>query len=114
MNRIALIVIAAALMATPAFAQSYEGNWGCRDAATAHAGILTIYGNVYGFASTTFGDTASGTGTVKGYQDGVAFVDGPLKSVRGIEAGRIVPDPAAGVAMQLETKDAVVMLCVAH
>ncbi|HTN64071.1 MAG TPA: hypothetical protein VL147_21370 [Devosia sp.] len=114
MRRIALIVITTALLGTPAYAQSYVGNWGCRDGTTDHAGILTIYGDVYGFASTTFGDTASGTGSVTGYQDGVSFTDGPLKTVRGIEAGRIVPDPTAGVALQLETKDAIVMLCVAH
>ena len=114
MLRIALIAAATALLATPALAQSYVGNWGCRDSTTNRAGILTIYGEVYGFASATFGDTASGTGTVTGYEDGVAFTDGPLKSVRGIEAGRIVPDPNVGVALQLETKDAIVMLCVAH
>ena len=114
MRRIAPIAAAFALLATPAFAQSYTGNWGCRDATTNRAGILTIYGEVYGFASATFGDKASGTGTVTGYQDGVAFADGPLKTERGIEAGRIVPDPNAGVALQLETKDAIVMLCVAH
>ena len=114
MRRIALIAIATALLATPALAQSYVGNWGCRDATTNRAGILTIYGDVYGFASATFGDTASGTGSVTGYQDGVGFTDGPLKAVKGIEAGRIVPDPNAGVALQLETKDAIVMLCLAH
>lgn len=81
---------------------------------TNRAGILTIYADVYGFASSTFGDTASGTGTVTGYQDGVGFTDGPLKAVKGIEAGRIVADPAAGVALQLETKDAIVMLCLPH
>jgi hypothetical protein len=114
MRRIALTITAAALLATPAYAQSYVGNWGCRDATTNHAGVLTIYGDVYGFASATFGDTASGTGTVAGYQDGVGFTDGPLKTAKGIEAGRIVPDPNAGVALQLETKDAIVMLCLAH
>ena len=114
MLRIAPIAAAFALLATPAFAQSYVGNWGCRDATNPRAGILTIYDGVYGFASSTFGDTASGTGTVTGYQDGVAFTDGPLKSVRGIEAGRIVPDANAGTALQLETKDAIVLLCVAH
>ena len=114
MRRIALTLIATAALVAPAAAQSYVGNWGCRDATTNRAGILTIYGAVYGFASGTFGDTASGTGTLTPYQDGVGFIDGPLKAVRGIDAGRIVPDPEAGVALQLETKEAVVMLCVAH
>src|SRR3954469_15448503 len=114
MRRIALIAIVTALLGTPSYAQGYVGNWGCRDATTSRSGILTIYGEVYCFASSTFGDTASGTGSVTGYQDGVGFVDGPLKAARGIEAGRIVPDATAGVALQLETKDAVVMLCIAH
>ena len=114
MRRIAPIAIIAALLVTPASAQSYVGNWGCRDATTNRAGILTIYGDIYGFASATFGDTASGTGSLTPYEDGVGFTDGPLKAARGIEAGRIVPDPNAGVTLQLETKDAIVMLCLAH
>ncbi|WP_375451569.1 hypothetical protein [uncultured Devosia sp.] len=114
MRRIALTATAVVLLATPAAAQSYTGNWGCRDDTANRAGILTIYGDVYGFASATFGDTASGTGTLTPYEDGVGFTDGPLKAVRGIEAGRIIPDPDAGVALQLETADAIVMLCLAH
>lgn len=114
MRRIALTIIATALLAAPAFAQNYEGNWGCRDATTNKAGILTIYGDVYGFASSTFGDSASGTGSLTPYQDGVGFTDGPLVASRGISAGRIVPEPTAGTALQIETKDAVVMLCIAH
>lgn len=111
MRRIALIAALTALSAGSAFAQPYVGNWNCRDATSEKAGILTIYGSVYGFASSTFGDPASGTGTLSPYQDGVGFADGPLKASRKITAGRIVPDPAAGIAIQLETGDAIVMLC---
>ena len=111
MRRIALIAALTTLSATPALAQNFEGNWGCRDATTAKAGILTIYGSVYGFASTVLGDAASGTGTITGYQDGVGFNDGGLKTARAIQAGRIIPDPDYGVAIQLETADAIVMLC---
>jgi hypothetical protein len=111
MRRIALIASLLALSATPALAQNFEGNWGCRDATASKAGILTIYGSVYGFASTTPGDASSGTGTITGYQDGVGFNDGGLKATRAIQAGRIVPDPNYGVAIQLETSDAIVMLC---
>jgi hypothetical protein len=111
MRRIALIAVLTALSATPALAQNFEGNWGCRDATTAKAGILTIYGSVYGFASTAVGDAASGTGTITGYQDGVGFNDGGLKTARAIQAGRVIPDPNYGVAIQLETADAIVMLC---
>lgn len=111
MRRIALIAALTVLSATPALAQSFEGNWGCRDATTAKAGILTIYGNVYGFASTVVGDPSSGTGTITGYQDGVGFNDGGLKTARNIAAGRVVADPNYGQAIQLETSDSIVMLC---
>jgi hypothetical protein len=111
MLRIALIAAVTALTATPALAQSFIGNWACRDATTSKAGILTIYGNVYGFASTAVGDKSSGTGKITGYQDGVSFDDGNLRAARAIQAGRIIPDPNYGTAIQLETSEAIVMLC---
>ena len=111
MRRIALIAAITALSATPALAQSFTGNWACRDATTFKAGILTIYGEVYGFASTVVGDPSSGTGTITGYQDGVSFNDGNLRTSKAIQAGRIIPDPTYGNAMQLETAEAIVMLC---
>ena len=111
MHRIALIAALTALSVTPALAQRYEGNWSCRDATSTRAGILTIYGAVYGFASTSPGDPSSGTGTLTGYEDGVGFNDGGLASARSITAGRLVSDPANGTAIQLETSDAIVMLC---
>jgi hypothetical protein len=112
MRRIALLTAAFALSAVPAMAQSFQGNWSCRDATATKAGILTIYGGVYGYASTTLGDTASGTGTITGYQDGVGFVDGNLRTAKNIQAGRLVPDPTYGTAMQLETSDTILMLCI--
>jgi len=116
MHRFALapVVLALAalpLLVTPVLAQSYSGSWGCRNDLAEPAGILTIYANVYGFASTSFGDEASGTGTLTGYTDGVGFNDGPLRAARGIEAGRLISDPNTGVAMQLETAQAIAMLC---
>jgi len=111
MRRIARIAALTALTATPSLAQSFEGNWGCRDTTSAKAGILTIYGNVYGFASTTPGDPSSGTGTITGYENGVGFNDGGLKTARNITAGRVIPDPSFGAAIQLETTEAIVMLC---
>ena len=111
MRRIALIAALTALSATPALAQAYSGNWACRDATTAKAGILTIYGEVYGFSSTVVGDTSSGTGTITTYEDGVGFNDGGLRSTRSIQAGRIIPDPTYGSAIQLETAASIVMLC---
>lgn len=111
MRRIALIAVFTALAASPALAQTFTGNWACRDATTSKAGILTIYGEVYGFASTAVGDPSSGTGTITGYQDGVSFNDGNLRTAKAIQAGRIIPDPTYGTAIQLETAEAIVMLC---
>ena len=110
MRRIALATTLLALSAAPAFA--FQGNWSCRDATTERVGILTIYGEVYGFAAIAAGSPNSGTGTITGYQDGVGFNDGNLRSAVGIQAGRLIPDPTYGTAMQLETSDAIVMLCV--
>ena len=111
MRRIALIAALTALTAMPAMAQTFTGNWSCRDATTVRAGILTIYGQVYGFSSTVFGDASSGTGTITAYQDGVGFNDGGLRTTRSIQAGRLIPDPTYGTAIQLETADSIVMLC---
>lgn len=111
MRRIALIAALTALSATPALAQNFTGNWACRDATASKAGIITIYGSVYGFASTTVGDASSGTGTITAYQDGVTFNDGGLRTIRGIQVGRMIPDPTYGTAIQLETADTIVMLC---
>jgi hypothetical protein len=111
MHRIALLAAVLSVSAVPALAQDYIGNWSCRDDTASKAGILTIYEQAYGFASVTKGDAASGTGTVTGYQDGVGFNDGNLRTSRNIQAGRVVPDSNHGVALQLETSDSIVMLC---
>ena len=103
MRRFALCLAITALSAAPALAQTYQGNWSCRDATANRAGILTIYGNV--------GDPNSGTGTLTPYQDGVGLNDGNLRANAGIQAGRTVSDPTYGVALQLETAQAIVMLC---
>ena len=111
MRRIALIAALTALSVSPVLAQNFTGNWACRDATATKAGILTIYGAVYGFASTTVGDASSGTGTITAYQDGVTINDGGLRSERNIQVGRMIPDPTYGTAIQLETSDTIVMLC---
>ena len=111
MRRFALSLALIALSAAPAFAQAYQGNWSCRDATTNRVGILTIYGNVYGWAARAAGDTSSGTGTLTPYQDGVGFNDGNLRANLAIQAGRLIDDVNYGAALQLETSDAIVMLC---
>jgi hypothetical protein len=111
MRRFALALALTAVTAIPAFAQAYEGNWSCRDQTAERVGILTIYGNVYGWAGRTMGDTRSGTGSLTGYQDGVGFTDGNLAANGSIQAGRITNDENFNIALQLETAEAVVMFC---
>jgi hypothetical protein len=111
MRRFALSLAFTAIALTPAFAQAYQGNWSCRDASTNRVGILTIYGEVYGWAARAANDPASGTGTLTGYQDGVGFNDGNMRANGAIQAGRIINDPTYGFALQLETAEAIVMLC---
>ncbi len=111
MRRFALCLALTALSATPSVAQTYQGNWSCRDATTERTGIMTIYGEVYGWASRVTGDPNSGTGSLTAYQDGVGFNEGNLRSKAGIQAGRLISDPTHGVALQLETAEAIVMMC---
>lgn len=111
MRRFALALTFAALSTLPTLAQAYQGNWSCRDATTNRVGILTIYGQVYGWAARAPGDTSSGTGTLTAYQDGVGFNDGNLRTNAAIQAGRLIDDVNFGSALQLETADAIVMLC---
>jgi hypothetical protein len=110
--RVLLPFCALALASLPGMAvgQGFTGNWGCVNE-VGRAGILTIYGGNYGYASATYGSTASGTGTITGYTDGVQFNDGALRANAGIVAGRIIEDPVNGTAMQLETESAVILLC---
>ena len=111
MRRFALCLALTAFTAAPAFAQAFQGNWSCRDATTNRVGILTIYGQDYGWASRTFGDASSGSGSLTPYQDGVGFVDGNLRANMAIQAARLIDDVNYGAALQLETADAIVMLC---
>lgn len=111
MRRFALCLALATLTAAPAAAQTYQGNWSCRDATTERVGIMTIYGEVYGWASRTTGDPNSGTGTLTQYQDGAGINSGNLFDKGGIRAARIINDPVNGVALQLETDQAIVMMC---
>ncbi len=111
MRRFALVLALTAFSAAPALAQAYQGNWSCRDATTERAGIFTLYGQVYGWASRVAGDPNSGTGTLVPYQDGVGLSDGNLRTAAGIQAVRMVNDPTYGIALQMETAEAIVMLC---
>lgn len=110
MRKLLLSFFALGALAGPAVAQSFEGNWACKVDGR-NAGLLTIYGPSYGYASATTGSTASGVGSVSGFTDGVQFNDGNLRVNAGIEAGRLVPDATTGVAMQLESATQIVLLC---
>jgi hypothetical protein len=112
MRRLVLsLALLAALTGNAAAQAAYEGNWICMQD-DKQAGLLTIYGNGYGFASNTFGDKSSGTGTVQGYSDGVQFKDGPFVSVLGLEVGRLLAGEGA-LSMTLERPDAILMICTA-
>ena len=106
----ALPFVTLILLTVPAAAQQFQGNWFCSDGVE-RSGLLTIYGGSYGFASKLFGDTASGTGGLVGYTDGVAFADGALKITLGVEAGRLVTADTGGILMRLESTSAIVMMC---
>jgi hypothetical protein len=105
-----LLLMTLITLTAPAAAQQFQGNWFCTDGVQ-RAGLLTIYAGSYGFASKIFGDTASGTGSLVGYTDGVAFADGALKATLGIEAGRLVTADTGGILMRLESTGAIVMMC---
>jgi len=91
-------------------AQNYQGNWACRTT-EARAGLLTLFGQSFGYASLTKNDPASGTGTISVFSDGVSFDASPLREALGIIHGRLVPHDQTGVAMQLETDKKVLLLC---
>src|SRR3569833_1595828 len=105
--RLALLAFGLILAASPAFAQCddiapptlpvtvspAEGNWGCIALVdNTKAGLLTVFAGSYGYASATFGSTASGTGDAQMGSDGVKFLNGKLTTV-GISYGLVTLDP---------------------
>jgi hypothetical protein len=111
---LAAAALAATLAASPAPAQqaAVEGNWACRaNIDGAKAGILTIFAGSYGYASANYGSTASGTGTVQMYSDGVTFLDGNLVQNAGIEVGLLGPDAEGRDIFSLNTKEKPVLTC---
>ena len=108
--RLAAFLLALLAGTSVAMAQEYAGNWVCTDGVS-RSGLLTLYAGSYGFASKTFGDTASGTGSYESYADGAALSDGNLRAVLGVEAARLGTADAGGVILRLETNAAIVMEC---
>lgn len=89
-----------------------EGNWGCTALLdNSKAGLLTIFAGSYGYASATFGSTASGTGTAQMGSDGLKFLDGNLTTV-GITTGLVSFDTNGNDVLTLYSPDKAVLSCV--
>jgi hypothetical protein len=88
-----------------------EGNWGCIALVdNTKAGLLTIFAGSYGYASASFGSSASGTGTAQMGSDGVKFLDGNLTTV-GITIGLVSFDTNGNDVLTLSTPDKPVLSC---
>jgi hypothetical protein len=119
-----ILAAAFALVATATFAQDAppapaapvtvspaEGNWGCIALLdNTKAGLLTVFQGSYGYASATFGSSASGTGNAEMGSDGVKFLDGNLSTV-GIGYGLVTTDANGGDVLTLYNPDKAVLSC---
>lgn len=119
-----ILAAVVALAVTPAIAQDTppapaapvtvspaEGNWGCIALIdNTKAGLLTVFQGSYGYASSTFGSSASGTGNAEMGSDGVKFLDGNLSTV-GIGYGLVTTDANGGDVLTLYNPDKAVLSC---
>ena len=119
-----ILAAVVALAAAPALAQDVppapaapvtvspaEGNWGCIALIdNTKAGLLTVFQGSYGYASSTFGSSASGTGNAEMGSDGVKFLDGNLSTV-GIGYGLVTTDANGGDVLTLYNPDKAVLSC---
>ena len=88
-----------------------EGNWGCTALVdNTKAGLLTVFHGAYGYASATFGSTASGSGDAQMGSDGLKFLNGNLTSV-GITYGLVTTDQTGADLLTLYTPDKAVLAC---
>ena len=88
-----------------------EGNWGCIALVdNTKAGLLTVFRGSYGYASASFGSTASGTGEAQMGSDGVKFLNGNLTTV-GISYGLVTIDQSGNDLLTLYTPDKPVLAC---
>lgn len=126
--RTVLLALGLTLAASPVFAQGdditpptqqqpvtvspAEGNWGCIALVdNSKAGLLTVFAGAYGYASATFGSTASGTGSAQMGSDGVKFLDGNLTTV-GITYGLVTLDQASSTdVLTLYNPEKAVLSC---
>lgn len=115
MRRILLGLSILLAVSAPALAQRdispAEGNWGCIALIdNTKAGILTIFGESYGYASANFGSSASGTGNAELASDGVTFLDGNL-TVVGVTVGLVSFDSAGNDTLTLYTPVKPILAC---
>jgi hypothetical protein len=107
----ALAQDASAPPSAPVTVSPAEGNWGCIALVdNTKAGLLTIFAGSYGYASSTFGSTASGTGTAEMGSDGAKFLDGNLTTV-GITYGLTSLDANGTDVLTLYSPDKAVLSC---
>jgi hypothetical protein len=113
--RTAVASIALLLFTGTAAAQQSpaEGNWACiANIDGTKAGLLTIYGASYGYASANYESAASGTGNVQLATDGVTFLDGNLVVGAGITVGLVSIDANGRDVMTLHTAEKPILSCV--
>jgi len=97
--------------AAPVTVSPAEGNWGCIALIdNTKAGLLTVFAGSYGYASASFGSSASGTGNAEMGSDGVKFLDGNLSTV-GIGYGLVTTDQSGGDVLTLYNPDKAVLSC---
>ena len=97
--------------AAPVTVSPAEGNWGCIALVdNTKAGLLTVFAGSYGYASASFGSTASGTGTAQMGSDGIKFLDGNLTTV-GVTTGLVSFDTNGNDVLTLYTPDKPVLSC---
>jgi hypothetical protein len=113
-----LAVLAVAMLAGPALAQSTQGRWECHGGAPADPsqptphGLLAIFGQSYTYASSVAGDPDSGGGGVEQQESGIAFTDGPLAEQGGVEIGQINTGTGT-VSMDLSGAKGIILTCLA-
>src|SRR3569623_1156710 len=97
--------------AAPVTVSPAEGNWGCIALVdNSKAGLLTVFQGSYGYASATFGSSASGTGDAQMGSDGLKFLNGNLTTV-GITYGLVPVDQAGNAQLPLYTSDTPLLAC---
>lgn len=113
--RIAAAILTLALLTSGAAAQQSpaEGNWACTaNIDGTKAGLLTIFGSSYGYASANYESAASGTGNVQLATDGVTFLDGNLVTGAGITIGLASITAEGRDTLTLHTAEKPILSCI--